>query len=254
MNLNQVLPFVTTTIMFVFVVLVSGRYLQHRSRHLLMWSIGLTLFAVASLAEAISTFGFNDVVFRLWYLFGAVLTAAWIGQGTVYLLFRRRWGNITLAILVLLSLIAAGLMFTMPLDPAAVSRFDPARSLSVQYQASGSTPGLIPAGVPIRGMTAIFNIYGTIVLVGGAIYSTYLFWRKRVMGNRVIGNILIAVGALIIATASTLARIGNGEFLYLGELLAAITMFAGFLVASRRVNDSLEREPFPTRTQPAPST
>jgi len=55
-------------------------------------------------------------------------------------------------------------MFTMPLDPAAVSRFDPARSLSVQYQASGSTPGLIPAGVPIRGMTAIFNIYGTLVL------------------------------------------------------------------------------------------
>jgi uncharacterized membrane protein HdeD (DUF308 family) len=253
MNLNQVLPYVTTTIMFVFVVLVIARYLRHRSPHLLMWSIGLTLFAVASLAEAISTFGFNDLVFRLWYLFGAVLTAAWIGQGTVYLLLRRRWGHITLALLVLLSLVAAGFMFTMPLDPAAVSRFDPARPLSVQYQANGSAPGLIPAGVPIRGMTAIFNIYGTLVLVGGAIYSTYLFWRKRVMGNRVTGNMLIAVGALIIAAASTLARIGNGEFLYVGELLAAITMFAGFLVASRRVNDSLEREPVPTRTQPAPT-
>ena len=73
------------------------------------------------------------------------------------------------------------------------------------------------------------------------------------MGNRVVGNILIAAGALAIGSASTLTRLGFGGFLYLGELLAAITMFAGFLVASRRVNDSLEREPVPTRTQPAPT-
>ncbi len=250
MNLNQALPFVTTAIMFAFVLLVVVRYVRHRSMHLLMWSIGLTLFAVASLAEAYSTFGFNALVFRLWYLCGAVLTAAWIGQGTVYLLLRRKWGTITLALLVALSVIAAAIMFSTPLD---ASHFDPARPLSVQYQASALAPGIIPLGAPIRGMTAIFNIYGTLALVGGAIYSTYLFWRKRVMGNRVIGNILIAVGALIIAAASTLARIGNGEFLYLGELLSAVLMFGGFIVASRRVNDSLERAPVPARTQAAPT-
>jgi hypothetical protein len=253
MSLNQILPFITTIIMFVFVVLVVVRYVQHRSMHLLMWSIGLSLFAVAGSAEAYSTFGFNDVVFRLWYLCGAVLTAAWIGQGTVYLLLRRRWGNITLAILLALTLIAVFIMFTTSLDPAAVSHFDPSQPLSKQYQANASTPGIIPPGSPIRGTTAIFNIYGTLALVGGAIYSTYLFWRKRVMGDRVIGNILVAAGALIIAGASTLARIGNGEFLYLGELLSAILMFAGFIVASRRASDAREREPAPSTAQPAPS-
>ncbi len=253
MSLYQVLPFVTTIVMFVFVALVVVRYLQHRSTHLLMWGIGLALFAVGSATEAISTFGFNDLVFRLWYLCGAVLTAAWIGQGTVFLLLRRRWGNITLAILVLLTLVAAAIMFATPLDQAAISQFNPAQPLSKQYQASGSTPGIIPPGVPIRSTTAIFNIYGTLALVGGAIYSGYLFWRKRVMGNRVIGNILIAAGALAIASASTLARIGNGEFLYIGELVAAVLMFAGFVVASRRVHDSLEREPASTQPQPAAS-
>ena len=247
MNLYQVLPFVTTIIMFVFVALVIARYLQHRSMHLLMWGIGLALFAVGSATEAISTFGFNDLVFRLWYLCGAVLTAAWIGQGTVYLLLRRRWGNVTMAILALLTLVAVAIMFTTALDPAAVSRFDPAQPLSKQYQA------IIPPGSTIRGITAIFNIYGTLALVGGAIYSGYLFWRKRVMGNRVIGNILIAAGALAIASASTLARIGNGEFLYIGELVSAILMFAGFVIASRRVHDSLEREPVPAQPRPATS-
>jgi hypothetical protein len=70
------------------------------------------------------------------------------------------------------------------------------------------------------------------MLVGGAIYSAFLFWRKRVLPNRVIGNVLIAAGALSIGFASSLARLGYGEYLYLGELVAAITMYAGFVMAA----------------------
>jgi drug/metabolite transporter (DMT)-like permease len=69
--------------------------------------------------------------------------------------------------------------------------------------------------------------------VGGAIWSAYLFWRKRVLPNRVIGNVLIAGGALLIGLASTLTRLGYGQFLYLGELLCAILMFTGFRFAAR---------------------
>ncbi|HET9495341.1 MAG TPA: hypothetical protein VFR15_14015, partial [Chloroflexia bacterium] len=76
-----------------------------------------------------------------------------------------------------------------------------------------------------------FNIYGLVTLVGGALWSGYLFWRKRIMGNRVTGNILIAVGALVIGSASTLTRFGMGEYLYIGELIAATLMFAGFRLA-----------------------
>jgi uncharacterized membrane protein HdeD (DUF308 family) len=270
MSLNQVLPFITTTIMFVFAGNVIMRYMQRHSMHLLMWTIGLTLFAIGSLTEALSLFGYNELVFRLWYLCGAVLTAAWIGQGTIYLLLRRRWGNITLAILTVLSLAASAMMIATPLDG---SHFDPKRPLSDQYAskqlaATESAPagaqvieqtvngatvrvaqGIIPLGAPIRATTAIFNIYGSLALIGGALYSTYLFWRKRVMGNRVIGNILIAAGALSIASASTLTRLGLGEFLYVGELIAAVIMFAGFVAASRRSNDTLEREPASSRSR-----
>ena len=249
--------------MFVFAGFVIVRYLQRRSIAMLMWGIGLTMFAIGSFTEAYMAFGFNDLIFRLWYLCVAVLTAAWIGQGTVYLLLRRQWGNLTLGILILCSLVALVIVFATPLD---ASHFDPARPVSEQYatrelgpndratagvsvveiETQGRrvrvVPGVVPLGAPLRLTTPIFNIYGSITLIGGALYSTYLFWRKRVMGNRVIGNILIAAGALSIAAASTLTRLGLGGFLYLGEFIAAVIMFAGFIVASRRVNDALERE------------
>ena len=100
-------------------------------------------------------------------------------------------------------------------------------------------PGLLPLGSPVRLTTPFFNIYGLLTLVGGAIYSAYLFWRKRVMPNRVIGNVLIAAGALSIGFASTLTRLGIGEYLYVGELLAAILMFAGFRFAARPQPDEV---------------
>ena len=49
----------------------------------------------------------------------------------------------------------------------------------------------------VRTLTPIFNLYGTVTLVGGALYSAWIFWRKRVLLHRTIGNILIAVGALL---------------------------------------------------------
>ena len=59
------------------------------------------------------------------------------------------------------------------------------------------------------------------------------------MPNRVIGNVLIAAGALSIGSASTLTRLGYGQFLYLGELLAAALMFAGFRFAARPQPDEV---------------
>jgi len=110
-----------------------------------------------------------------------------------------------------------------------------AETISTTYRGEQVTAvrGLLPLGSAVRLTTPFFNIYGLLTLVGGAIYSAYLFWRKRVLPNRVIGNILIAAGALLIGTASTLTRLGYGQFLYLGELLSAVLMFIGFRVAAR---------------------
>jgi len=86
----------------------------------------------------------------------------------------------------------------------------------------------------VRILTPFFNSYGLLLLAGGAIYSAYIFLRKRIMPNRVLGNVLIASGALMPAMGGLLSRFGLGGYLYLGELLGAILMFAGFLSATNK--------------------
>ena len=256
MSINQILPFFSTAIMLGFTVYVLQRFVVRKQPHFLFWGIGLAMFGAGSFAEAYLSLAWNPWVFFVWYLFGAALNAAWIGHGTLNLLIRKPWVNVVTGILVVGSLFAGYLMLqAMPkLDAAA---FTPSKPVSEQYGtkllAAGETPpagaqtetitargqqvtairGLLPYGSPVRLTTPFFNIYGLLTLVGGAIWSAYLFWRKRVLPNRVIGNVLIAGGALLIGSASTLTRLGYGQFLYLGELACAILMFAGFRFAAR---------------------
>jgi len=262
MSINQVLPFLSTAIMAYFCIWVLQRYAVRRAPHFLFWGIGLAMFAAGSFAEAFLSLAWNRWVFFVWYLFGAALNAAWIGHGTLNLLFRRPWVQVVTGALIVGSLFAGYLMLqAMPkLDDAA---FTTAKPVSEQYgtkvlKAGASAPagaqtetltvrgeqvtavrGLLPYGASVRLTTPFFNIYGLLTLVGGALWSAYLFWRKRVMPNRVIGNVLIAAGALLIGSASTLTRLGYGQFLYVGELLSAILMFAGFRYAARPQPDEI---------------
>ena len=236
MSATQVLPLLSSAIVFFFAFLVLRRFAARRGTHLLVWGIGLLFFGVASAAEAYSAAAWSPLVFRLWYLAGAVLSAAWIGQGTVLLLAGSRGPagtlhgppsrRVALSMMWLLlvgSMAAAYLVFTLPLD---ASRFDPQRPLSAQYRA------ILPAGAAVRKLTPVFNIYGTVAVVGGALYSAWLLRRRATTGYRVAGNVLIAAGALVIASASTMVRLGLGDLLYLGEVLAAALMFSGFLLTT----------------------
>jgi hypothetical protein len=224
MDLNRWLPFTSTLITAVFTVAVLLRYRQRRGLHLLWWGLGLILYGMGTFAEFYSTYAWSPLIFRLWYIGGALLTAAWLGQGTVYLLVRR--GNIAhylMVGLVLASAFAVILMFATPLNGAA---FTAGVDLSAQYRE------ILPEGATIRLLTPLFNVYGTLWLVGGAVYSAWIFWRKRVLLHRVIGNVLIAVGALSPAIGGSLSRVGAPEFLYFSELLGAGLMFIGFLRAT----------------------
>ncbi len=226
MSLTNVLPFITIVVLVLLTADVFRRYLSHHGAHTytLIWGIGLAMFTLATLSEGLLGLTWNAWAFRAWYLFGAILSAAWIGQGTVHLLVRKGWAKILLGILIVASLGAALLLLGTPLNAQA---FQAGRPIADQYR------NILPEGAPVRLTTIPFNIYGTITLVGGALWSGYLFWRKRVLPNRVLGNVLIAAGALAIASASSLARLGNGEFLALGQLLFAILIYVGFVLASR---------------------
>jgi hypothetical protein len=204
---NTWLPLLSALVSFIFSIVVFKRYFARKRSHLLLWGIGMTFYGIGGFCEwYFGFFGWNALVYRMWYLFGAILVAAWLGQGTVYLLAKRKWAHTLMVLLILGSLYGTYKVFTAQLD------------------------AIVTSGV--RSLTPIFNLYGTAMLVGGAIYSAWIFFRKRVLLHRTIGNILIAVGALAPAFGGAFSRMGISAALYIGELLGAILLFIGFLRAT----------------------
>lgn len=257
-----------------------------------MWVFGLAFFGIAAGTELLgNAFGWNDLLYRLWYLFGAIMVAAYLGAGEVYLLAssrfgylagvgvmlgsapalasvrslrtaghpeiastafaigvagltvgvfmlsaqmaRRRWvGHVTLTALALGTLASAIAVFSSPIDPTQM--FDPATGV---VQGRG-----FPEGV--RLLTPLFNIAGASLLVFGAGYSAWQFWRKGLLPRRAASNALIALGGFVPSITSSLNRFGFTSAFYLGELLGVACILAGFLISA----DILAR----TRTRPEP--
>jgi len=224
MSVFHALPFITTPISLAFAVAVARRYVRRGGMHLLMWGIGLLWYGLGTFSEAYLALSYSPFILRLWYLSGAMLTAAWLGQGTVHLLVRRR-GVATLltGALTFVSIMAAVAALIIPVSDVAYNLALPA---SEQYKAILLRPGWITA------LTVVLNIYGSLGLIGGALWSAWLFWRKRVLPNRVLGNVLIAAGALMPASAGSFIKAGLGDWLYVSELLGVLIMFGGFLFAT----------------------
>jgi len=214
----------TVLVTLAYAGVIFRNYWSRRATYKLIWGIGMLLFALASAMEgAYYAWGWNDFAVRLWYLCGAVLVAAWLGQGSVHLLLAKRYAFTLLAVLLLGSVYATIKVFGTGLDPTAVT----------DGQLSGA-----PFEKGVRLLTPFFNSYGTVALAGGALYSAWTFWRNKIMFNRMVGSFLIAVGAMVIASGGTLSRFGLTEFLSLTELLAGLLMFVGFLFTIRREKHS----------------
>lgn len=210
----MVLPLMSSIIALIFAIIVLDQFFAKRKSYQLVWAIGLFMYFISTGAEFwVGAWGLNQVIYRLWYLFGAIFVAAYLGMGTLYLLISRRTAHIIMVILLVVSVYAVFRVFTASID------------LSSLQTLSGRA---MPTGV--RLMTPFLNSFGTIALVGGAIYSAWVFWRRRIMPHRVVSNILIAVGAMLPAFGGTLMRLTDSlTAFYLLELLGIIIIFTGFL-------------------------
>jgi len=229
------IPLLSTLVTFTFAAAVLNRYRYKQGPHLLLWGIGLILYGLGTLSEVILGFTFNALVLKLWYLSGAMLTAAWLGQGTIYLLVRRRGvAHVLAGILALVSLVSLGLVLAAPITAAAAG-YNTSLPISAQYKE------ILTRGGATIALTIVLNLYGTLGLVGGALYSAYLFWRKKVLFNRMAGNFLIAAGALMPAMAGSFLQAGLVDWLNASELLGVILMYLGFLRATAAPAASSER-------------
>jgi hypothetical protein len=222
-----IIPFVSTLVSFIFAMTVLDQFFARRKPYQLVWTIGLLMYCISSGAEfGVETWGLKEIVYRLWYLCGAIFVAAYLGMGTLYLLMSGRVAHTIMAILVAASVYAVLMVFTANFDLSTIA-----------HLTGSAMPG------EVRRLTPIFNVFGTLALVGGALYSAWVFWRRRLMPHRVTSNLLIATGAILPAFGGTLFRFGGSlTAFYLLELLGIVIIFTGFL-RSREVF-GLYRFPF----------
>ena len=93
MNLPVVLPALTSILALVFAVALFDQWRERRGGFQLIWTLGMIFYGVGAGCEAIAAAGgWNEALYRTWYLTGAVWTAGWLGLGTAYLLGKTRFG------------------------------------------------------------------------------------------------------------------------------------------------------------------
>lgn len=226
------LPIITTIVSVPFAVSVLRRYATRKSGpHLAWWGVGILLYGIGTLTESIVTlFGWQEVVFRSWYIAGALLGGAPLAQGTVYLLLSRRTANILSAILIPFIAIAATAVLLTPIDTTLVE--------------SHRLTGSVMEWTWVRMFSPFINTYAFIFLVGGAVLSAIRYARKPELSHRFYGNTLIAVGALLPGIGGMSTRMGYTEVLYVTELIGLVLIWFGYQL-------NVRPSPATSRVQPA---
>jgi hypothetical protein len=93
MDLEVLLPALTSILALVFSVALLDQWRERRGGFQLIWAIGMLFYGIAAGVEALAgSGGWNEALYRTWYLTGAVWTAGWLGLGTAFLLGRTRFG------------------------------------------------------------------------------------------------------------------------------------------------------------------
>jgi hypothetical protein len=209
-------PIAAALVATLFALLLARSWWQRRAAPKALWAGGFLLFAVAAACEATAQrHGWTPLLFRAYYLCGGVLTVSFLGAGSALLQLRPRGRDLLVGGLAVATVAAGATVALAPVDAAALL----------------ATPlGRPPANGVIGGHAMLWaialNSIGTLFLVGGSLLS--IVRRQRVRANFWIGG-----GALVVALATGLSRGGDYSFVYVGELVGIVLMFAGFTLPTR---------------------
>ena len=180
MDLNVVLPFLSSTLSFVFAAMVFDQWLRRRQPYQLVWSLGLLWYGISAGTEFLgSAFGWNEPLYRAWYLFGAFGVASYLGMGTIYLLNRTRFGYF-----VAVSFALAGLFSYLT---------------SVKYAREGT---------PASDTTVLLVVVVTLASAVGIALVTR--WNRRLVGHLVMS--ILGVASVIVAWATLTATVAAPGF------------------------------------------
>lgn len=216
LQLTHYIPILSTIVSFTFTAVLFQHWRRKpESAYLFWWCLGVFLFGIGTLTEAYTgLFGWNNFVLKAWYISGALMGGAPLAQGTVYLLFKKKTADIMAAVLVVYTLAASVCVAISPINQVAD-----------HFSLTGR--GTL-AWAWVRAFSPLSNTYALIFLVGGAAWSAVQYARKQGSGNRMWGNIWIALGALLPGIGGSFTRFGITEALFVTEFIGILVIWWGY--------------------------
>ncbi|MGK2935435.1 MAG: hypothetical protein ACSLFE_09375 [Gemmatimonadaceae bacterium] len=224
------IPIATTIVAAFFATIVLRRYSTKGGTHLLWWGIGMVTYGIGTLTESLTTLlGWQEPVFRAWYITGALLGGAPLAQGSVYLLMKRRTANLLTIALVTAVFVASVFVLLTPINYSLV---DPVR-----------LSGRVMEWQWVRSFSPFINLYAAIFLIGGATVSAARFRTMPEKRGKYVGNIFIAIGALLPGIGGTFTRFGHVEVLYATEFVGLLLIYTGYRLNIRPLPEAASSAP-----------
>lgn len=216
-NLIEYIPIITTVFATFFSIVMFRHYTERKTTYLLWWFLGIVTFALGTLTESINALvGWNEINLRAWYITGALLGGFPLAQGSVYLLMKQKFADVSSIFWVTVIVTAAVCVSLSPvLDPA-----------TVDYKLTGKVLGWRW----VRYFSPFINLYALVFLVGGAIYSAIRYRRGGSQEARFKGNIFIAIGGLLPGIGGTFTRFGHVNVLFVTELVGLFLIYVGYRI------------------------
>jgi hypothetical protein len=212
---DAVPPIAAALLAATFALLLLRSLLRRTAGQKALWAVGFALFAVAAASEAAAQRGgWSPALFRTYYVAGGVLTVAYLGAGSAWMLLPRRGRDLLLGGLAVATVAAIVTVVLAPVDLTGLAAAH-----------SGQPPKNGVLGGHAFLWAVALNSMGTLLLVGGSLLS--ILRRQRVRAN-----VWIASGALTVAAATGLSRAGDTSLVYLGELVGIALMFCGFTLTT----------------------
>jgi len=212
------LAWLATAVSAFFALALLVRYASLRRPVYLIWVHSLLFFAVGSGAEAAARLGsWTEGSVKVYYIFGAGLTAGWLGVATL-MLGAPRAGRIAMGLA-----IAASLLIIWQTLAAAV---DPSRLPADGFEALARPPLL---RVPV----VLMNIAGTFGVLLPTIRSAFRAVRAGEPWARTWSLAMIAAGVFIIGGVHSIAgglRLAPAAAISLVNAVGVSLMFAGFML------------------------
>lgn len=216
-EITEYIPILTTIFAIFFTVKIFKHYQERKKKYLLWWTIGVLTFGLGTFAESINIlFGWNEINLKYWYIVGALLGGFPLAQGSVYLLMKRKFADISSVVIVSLIIIAS--VFVI-LTPVTIPE-------SFDYKLTGA----IFTWQWVRYFSPLINIYAFVFLVGGAVYSAIRYYKMGQREAAFKGNIFIALGGLLPGIGGSYARLGHVKVLFVTELLGLLLIYLGYRI------------------------